>query len=399
MPNMGTCQPADCSINSCGGQLLCVNGTQTCTQQAGVDNTCNGVDEDCDMMVDEGWTCTDPDGIDNIPGNADDCPCTAGGQCNASESCQNGSVVCMGNPVAQESCNCDDDDCDGATDEGALCGTGASCVDCQCAFACSPGEFPCPMGKICNAQNFCVTDPCFGFSCPTVPGDKQICRPKASNPADKECVSACDPTVIQCPGQICFLPTGECRPDDCSTFPERCAANENCINGTCVGNPCNGVTCPAGEYCNAGQCFGSCANVDCPDGQRCRLGSCEADPCPNGCPFGQACDDDSGLCINDQCGFVVCPQGQYCNANNGGMCEDDPCQIFDITCAEGEVCRGGTCFDKNDFLPDAGTEQRVTTGGGGGCSTNGDAGGSLLVGVGLLWLVRRRRAQQAGGAL
>jgi uncharacterized protein (TIGR03382 family) len=400
MPNTGTCQPADCSINSCGGQLLCVNGTQTCTQQAGTDDTCNGVDEDCDMMVDEHWECDDPDGDDNIPGNADDCGCDEVGQCNATESCQNGAVVCMGNPVAQESCNCNDDDCDGMTDEGALCGAGASCVNCQCAFACSPGEFPCPMGKICNAQNYCVADPCFGFTCPDVVGDKQICRPKASNPADKECVSACDPTVIQCGGLICYKPTGECRPDNCTTFPEYCGATENCINGNCVGNPCNGVACGVGEYCNGGQCYGSCANVDCPDGQRCRLGTCEANPCENGCPFGQACDDDSGMCVPDQCNIVTCPQGQWCNpSKNGGTCEDDPCQIFDISCAEGEVCKGGTCYDRNDFLPDAGVEQHVTTGGGGGCSTTGETS-SVLVGLGLVWLLRRRRRDAtAGGAL
>jgi uncharacterized protein (TIGR03382 family) len=102
--------------------------------------------------------------------------------------------------------------------------------------------------------------------------------------------------------------------------------------------------------------------------------------------------------VNDQCSFVVCPQGQYCNANHGGVCEEDPCKIFGITCAEGEVCRGGTCFDKNDFLPDGGMEQHVTTGGGGGCSTS-DSSGSLLLGVGLLWLLRRRRERHEGGAL
>ena len=69
VPNMGTCQPADCSINSCGGELLCVGGVQMCTQTSGVDNNCNGIDEDCDGMVDEGWVCADPDGPDSMPGN------------------------------------------------------------------------------------------------------------------------------------------------------------------------------------------------------------------------------------------------------------------------------------------------------------------------------------------
>jgi hypothetical protein len=71
MANMGMCQPADCSINTCGGELVCVAGVQMCTLVTGLDNTCNGVDEDCDEKVDEGWLCTDPDGPDNIPGNAE----------------------------------------------------------------------------------------------------------------------------------------------------------------------------------------------------------------------------------------------------------------------------------------------------------------------------------------
>ena len=194
---------------------------------------------------------------------------------------------------------------------------------------------------------------------------------------------------------ICFLPTGECKPDDCTTFPDRCAANQNCINGTCITNPCQGVTCATGQTCVGGQCFGSCAGVVCGDGQRCRLGVCEANPCNPPCPAGKVCQDADGSCITNPCGFVVCPQGQYCNANNGGMCEDDPCEIFDIQCATGEVCVGGTCFDEDDFKPDAGETVLVTTGGGGGCSTNGDAGGSLVLGLGLVMLLRRRRA---GGA-
>ena len=390
----GMCRPADCSINSCGGELLCTNGVQACTAVSGVDNTCNGIDEDCDMSVDEGWRCTDPDGADNIPNNADDCPCTAGGQCNAHESCENGGVVCTGDPVGQESCNCLDDNCNGQVDEGALCGAGATCTSCQCAFQCIPGEFACPMGKACIG-GFCLADPCFNVTCPVVAGDKQLCRPKATNPSDKECVSACAPGVHNCNApNICFLPTGECKPDDCTTFPDRCAANQNCINGTCITNPCQGVTCAAGQTCVGGQCFGSCAGVMCGDGQRCRLGVCETNPCNPACPAGKVCQDADGSCIPNPCGFVVCPQGQYCNANNNGMCEDDPCEIFDIQCATGEVCVGGTCFDEDDFKPDAGETVLVTTGGGGGCSTNGSqtpGAGSLLLGLGLVMVLRRRR--------
>ena len=398
MPNMGTCRPADCSMGCGAGQLLCVNGMQVCNATpAPNDNTCNGVDDDCDGLVDEDWLCADPDGPDNIPGNADDCPCTSPNVCNGKQKCVNGAVVCDGDPVGQESCNCLDDNCNGQIDEGTLCASGASCTNCQCAFPCSMSEFPCPMGKACIG-NFCLADPCFGVTCPTVTGDLQVCKPKPGNPNDHVCVSACDPIVTTCnaPGTICFRPTGECKPDDCTTFPNRCTANQNCINGNCVTNPCQGVNCPTDQYCVGGGCFGSCATVDCPTGQRCRMGTCQADPCGKACPAGQVCHDETGMCVANPCEFVQCPQGQFCNANNNGACEDDPC--VGTRCPNpSDVCKGGTCYDPNDFLPDAGTEEHVTTGGGGGCDAGGGSGGVLLLGLALGALVTRRR-RATGGA-
>ena len=390
----GTCGPADCSSNCGVGQLICVNGTQQCDAVASPsDDTCNGGDDDCDNSIDEDWVCADPDGADNIPGNADDCPCAAQGQCGAVESCQNGAVVCQGQPIAAESCNCLDDNCNGAVDEGNLCGPGATCTDCQCAFECTPGEFPCPAGKQC-VSGYCLVDPCFGVTCPAVPGDLQQCRTSATNQAAYECVSACATQQCGAPN-ICFLPTGECRPDDCSTFPDRCTADQNCINGACVLDLCKDVGCGTGENCVAGACSGSCASVECPAGERCRLGACQADPCGAPCPFGQACQDDTGNCASDPCATVQCPTGQWCNPNNRGVCEDDPCVIYDVRCATGEVCKGGTCFDVQMFLPDAGVDVFVTTGGGGGCAAGGEGSGLALAGLGLIGLVRRRRA---GGA-
>ncbi|MBL9020464.1 MAG: hypothetical protein JNL83_40140 [Myxococcales bacterium] len=403
MPNMGTCEPADCSMGCGTGQLVCVNGMSQCTTTpAPTDDTCNGVDDDCNGQVDEDWRCDDPDGPDNIPGNADDCPCVSAGVCNGVEKCVNGAEVCDGDPVGQESCNCMDDNCNGQIDEGTLCATGATCTNCQCAFPCSQSEFPCPMGKTC-INNFCLADPCFNVTCPQDPlnpMDKQVCRPRPGNPNDHVCLSACDPLVITCnaPGTVCFRPTGECKPDDCTTFPDRCAANQNCINGQCVTNLCQGVTCAAGQYCVGGTCFGSCADVECPTGQRCRMGTCEADPCMKPCPFGKVCHDTTGQCVDNPCEFVTCPQGQYCDANDNGMCKDDPC--VGTTCPNpGEVCRGGSCFDPADFLPDAGMEEHVTTGGGGGCSTGSGTGGTLALGLALALYTVTRRRRGAGGAL
>jgi len=387
MPNMGTCEPADCSTNCGVGQLVCTNGMQMCNSvPAPDDDTCDGNDDDCDGMIDEDWVCDSPPG----------CGCTQAGVCNGVQSCQNGSELCLGTPVSQESCNCLDDDCDTNIDEGSLCPAGASCSNCQCAFQCSPGEFPCPLGKKC-LNNFCIADPCFNVNCPDdAGGDKNIC---VDNLGLGVCVKACS-TVNCAVGNVCIGSTGECKPDDCTTFPMRCAANQNCIvdntgAGQCVTNPCQGVNCATDQYCVAGQCYGSCSDVTCPTGQRCRLGTCEADPCGKSCPFGQACNDESGTCVDDPCRFVTCQQGQWCNPSKNGVCEDDPC--VGTACPDsGEVCKGGTCYDPNSFLPDAGVEEHVTTGGGGGCSTGGGGAGLL---VGLLSLVRGlARRRRDGGA-
>jgi uncharacterized repeat protein (TIGR01451 family) len=367
--------PADCST-SCGvGQTACVNGQVMCNAvPAPTDDTCNGLDDDCDGKIDE----------DYVGAGA----CGAGMVCNGMEVCINGQVACVGDPIGVETCNCKDDNCNGEVDEGALCPGGATCVNCQCAFPCGSGEFPCPFGKKC-VGGFCIADPCANVTCPPVNGNHQTCVDQGDN--THACVDTC--SIMSCAPLICHEPSGECKPDNCTTFPERCSASEACINGTCVANPCAGVTCGNGTYCVNGTCVASCADVSCPAGQRCRLGMCEADPCGQPCPAGKVCNDASGTCMDDPCRFGNCPPGQWCNPNAGGRCEDDPCVASGVMCpAPGQICRGGTCVTP-PAGPDAGTDTYVTTGGGGGCAAGDDAG--WLLGLALLGLRRRRRARRA----
>jgi hypothetical protein len=372
---------ADCS-SSCGvGTTVCVGGMIQCNSvMQPDDDTCDGNDDDCDMMIDEDFVGT---ACNTGPG---------GPVCNGMQQCLNGSVVCVGTPVGQESCNCTDDDCDTKVDEGVMCPPGTACTNaggsCGCKAPCVPGEFPCALGQIC-VSNYCVADVCFGVSCPDVNGNKQVCK---ANGAAPQCISACDPSVITCSAPfVCYGPTGECKPDDCSTFPDRCTANQVCINGACVTNPCAGVNCPSGQYCVGGTCIASCADVDCPEGQRCRMGMCEVDPCGKQCPFGKSCNEDTKKCEQNPCGFVQCSQGQECDPNHNGICVDSPC-AGTMCPSPGEVCKLGTCYDPKDFQPDAGTEEYVTTGGGGGCGAagGGAGGGALAVALALLFMRRRR---------
>jgi hypothetical protein len=378
--------PANCSTNCGVGTTSCVNGVIMCNAvPSTTDNTCNNIDDDCDGIIDEDWVCNPSP---TCTGNQC-CACGTGTTCEQTK-CISGVPTCVTNPpITQESCNCLDDDCDGTTDESVTCPGGSTCTNCQCAFPCSPGEFPCPLMKKCSTQGFCVNDPCYNVTCPDSANGKQTCIENPPNTA--QCVDIC--TTVTCPSPLVCVPsTGDCKPDDCSTFPDRCTAAQNCINGVCVSNPCDGVTCAADQYCVGGSCFSSCADKVCPTGQRCRLGMCEADPCGHACPFGQVCNENATppTCKDDPCQFP-CPTGQWCNPGHGA-CEDDPC-VGTHCPSPDQVCKGGTCYDPQQFLPDAGIEQHVTVGGG-GCSTTGGSSAGLLVGL-ALFLTRRRRK---GGA-
>ncbi len=378
---------ADCS-SSCGvGTTQCVNGVIECDAMPATDDeTCNGFDDDCDGQTDE----------DAPPGPA----CDNGGQlCNGQELCIGGDYVCVGETAEPELCNCEDDDCDVQVDEDT-CGGGSTCVnpaddqyDCQCAQPCAGGEFPCPVGRVC-VDDFCLVDPCFGVSC-GLDGDGN-----ATECVGGECVAICD--SLNCPAPlICYGPEGECRPDDCTTFPERCTGEQLCVGGACVSDPCAGVTCSGEQYCFDGDCVGSCAGVDCPSGQECRFGACVDVPCPTGCPGGQVCNPDSGACVDDECGNQMCPQGEVCDPLTGD-CVQDPC--VGVECPGEQVCSEGSCFAPDDLVDagvDADTDNTyVSAAGGGGCAAGGGAGGGAaalaLLALALGLATRRRRA--AGGA-
>ena len=103
---------------------------------------CNGMDDDCDSMIDEGLSTAVFCGV---------------GACHTSvPQCMGGMVrTCMPLPMMTETCNGIDDDCDGQTDEGfggTTCGIGA----CQRTVAACTGGVPpacvagMPSREVCN---------------------------------------------------------------------------------------------------------------------------------------------------------------------------------------------------------------------------------------------------------
>jgi hypothetical protein len=168
--NSGLCGPGkyQCKLNPNTSQveLFCVADVPP------AEETCNGVDDDCNGIVD-----------DNIPGTGGECSSGLPGVCSqGSISCKNGVIDCFAvvDP-SPEKCNGLDDNCNGTTDEGDPEGGGAcdSGLDGICGAGtqhCVDGVLSCvqnsmPSAEACNG----LDDDCNGIIDNGNPGGGQAC--------------------------------------------------------------------------------------------------------------------------------------------------------------------------------------------------------------------------------
>ncbi len=362
------CQQSN-DAGTCSGKRYCSDaGLTDCDAPLPADESCNGLDDNCDGEIDEA-TCNDDnactqdaclgkEGCQYLPLTGTEC--IDGNPCTVADLCTEG--ICAGTPVA-----CDDDNVctDNSCDE-----TGG------CLF--TPNTAPCDDANPCTVADACQNGACVGF------------------PVDCECLADADCAVLE-DGNVC---NGSLVCDTTKT-PHKCVVAEDSvmvcpapsgIDAFCLATTCDplsgacgyastndgfacddGNLCTLGDFCSDGTCT-SGPPVNCNDSNPCTDDSCQAGICQF-TPNQAACEDGNACTLGDHCangkcvkaGLVSCDDDNVCTTDscdpdegclhllNTAPCNDNNlCTTADF-CQLGECTGAGalTCNDNNPCTDDA----------------------------------------------
>ncbi len=295
----------DLGTTTCGlGQ--CEHTVDTCAAGAAVDcnpfegaspEACDGLDNNCDGAVDEGFADTDADAIadcvdddldgDTLANGLDNCPAVAN----------------------EDQADGDDDGAGDACDtDGALCTGSADCTGGSCHG-----------GVCCNGDHCCLN----ASGCPATYGGPPTCIDAPS------CAS--EQAVATCVDAICGT----------ALVP----APQACDGGDCS----DGDLCTTSDTCEAGVCAGvDTSAADCVDGEPCTDDGCDAEAGCTHTPNTDACDDGNACTTSDVCGDGACA-GQDTSAqdcDDAIACTTDSCDAgagcahtpTDAACPPHSVC-------------------------------------------------------------
>ena len=345
----------------------CVGGTMPTEEICdGLDNDCDGLVDNLPPRGEcsnaPGWM-TDPELRAKYPDGIG--ICTLG-----QEVCIDGEWQCNAPHPELEICDGLDNDCDGLIDENldVECPIeGSTCIEGMCAQPCMPGEYNCPGGQECvqlpeaDYQWRCISSLCDPSATEALPCvfNEYYCSPGYTPPChcdalSKSCVDKC--FGKKCPeGTQCVVKDlGRCHDIDKGCTVTGCDIGQVCVDkGTdcdeppcqvCVTDPCDGKECSDGQYCNAaGKCVGTCADVVCPRGTGCRDGKCVDEPCAGRvCDVGVLCNPKTGRCdpsLPNPCHGMSCDFFELCD---DGECVFNSC--WNILCPPGTICRDGSCY-------------------------------------------------------
>ncbi len=330
------CACIDMESESCGNDAgACVAGTRTCAggewgacmgAQGPNPEICDGIDNDCDGVIDQGCPCA-PDESRNCGSDVGECAF-------GTQSCVEGSWGdCMGAiGPSNEVCDGFDNDCNGVPDNNPV-GAGDACATGR-PGRCSTGVQVCQNATLsCQAVNGPVAETCNNVD--------DNCNGSLDENVTRSCTSACGAGTQTCsagafdacaatnpPVEICDGLDNDCDGDTDETFPEQATTCETGLLGAC------GV----GAY----QCT--------PEGLRCvttQAASAEAcDGIDNDCD-GLVDENTSGLVLSEQCGGT-CPTRsvRVCTGGVWSACDHDEvevCNQADSNC-DGLIDNMNVCY-------------------------------------------------------
>ena len=366
------CAVAAGEPDPCPRGLACIRGEcrspstgmdgGACTEMG--EERCNGLDDDCDGVVDEGQD-LDDDGFTWCGGGV-----MTLADCDDSDPTIHPADPDRGIAAGVESCDGSDNDCDGSIDESdasPICPAGKSCIDRACVDPddCTLLGNECDPGDRCDVTldpPSCVAGGCTPDSCPV----GQVCDERTRSCVTRQPLGSPCATDAECE-------SGHCAPKEAlrlGTAAER----------ICVSPCCSDADCGSADVCwTAGTGARLCVPAEMVDRQR-GPGSA-GDGCADGsqCQSG-LCFTDPGVCLANCSAESHCASGQTCTLW-GPFDTPAVSSQYQIICVEpaGSGGIGSGCWYDSDCRSETCIGETALTPGlcSGACSTTADCGSDM----------------------